>query len=269
MACAGTQQTLPTAACDLVPYAQSLGLVRLAAWYALELSTATEAPFSTGAPLSHKLLGSLEDAGVIRVSQNPEPGIRRSLYEPLAWFYANDWGSPHALQTGLQAALLELSELPNAVDAKVELWSALADAEIKTYIAHLLRRQTLETAGASLIVHVMAEEWANHSLARKRYLAWYGARGAATAFLRSGMDQQVARQAMLDEMRRRARWLTSRSEIKPLLRDEYRFVPDPAWKRPVLLDVFLTMLLPEGKSYWLDVPRLQREIQSNGGRASS
>lgn len=92
MVCAGTQPTLPTAARDLVPYAQSLGLVRLAAWYALELSTSTEAPFSTGTSLSHALLRRLEDAGAIRVSQAPEPSIRRSLYEPLAWCYPIDWG---------------------------------------------------------------------------------------------------------------------------------------------------------------------------------
>ncbi|WP_206281851.1 hypothetical protein, partial [Xanthomonas perforans] len=113
-----------------------------------------------------------------------------------------------------------------------------------------------------LIMHVMADEWANHSLARKRYLAWYGARGAAAAFLRTGMNQEAARNAMLEEMRRRARWLTSRSTNNALARDEYRFVPDPNWKRPVLLDVFLSMLLPEGTSYWSDVPKPKHGPQS-------
>jgi hypothetical protein len=254
MVCAATQPTLPPAACDLVPYAQSLGLVRLAAWYALELSTSSEAPFSTGTALSHSLLGRLEDAGTIRVSQRPEPGIRRSLYEPLAWFYPTDWGSPHDLQVKLHSTLIDLAARPDALDAKLELWDELAHAEIETYLTHLLRRHTLEPAGARLIMHVMADEWANHSLARKRYLAWYGARGAAAAFLRTGMNQEAARKAMIEEMRRRARWLTSRSTSSALARDEYRFVPDPNWKRPVLLDVFLGMLLPEGTSYWSDVP---------------
>ena len=177
MVCAGTQPTLLPAACDLVPYAQSLGLVRLAAWYALELSTSTEAPFSTGTALSHTLLGSLEVAGAVRISQSPKPGIRRSLYEPLAWFYPIDWGEPHHLQAGLHAAILELAARHDAMDSKVELWEALAAAEIETYVTHLLRRHTLDPGGAPLIMHVMANEWANHCLARKRYLAWYGARG--------------------------------------------------------------------------------------------
>lgn len=266
MVCAGTQPTLPPAARDFVPYARSLGLVRLAAWYALELSTSTEAPFSTGTALSHALLGRLEAAGVIRVSHSSEPGIRRSMYEPLAWLYPTDWGDPHHLQTKLQAALVELAARQDTMDSKVELWDALASAEIETYVTHLLRRHTLDPGGAPLIMHVMADEWANHSLARKRYLAWYGARGASAAFLRTGMDQEAARNAMLDEMKRRARWLTSRSATGAITRDEYRFVPDPTWKRPVLLDVFLTVLLPEGKSYWSDVPPLKRDLQSKETR---
>lgn len=262
MVCACTQPTLPPAARDLVPYAQSLGLVCLAAWYALELSTSTDAPFSTGTALSHSLLGRLEGVGAIRVSQSAEPGIRRSLYEPLAWLYPTDWGGPHNVQATLQATLIELAARPDSLNAKAELWEALANAEIETYLTHLLRRHTLEPAGAALIMHVMADEWANHSLARKRYLAWYGARGAAAAYLRTSMDQEAARSAMLDEMRRRSRWLTARSASHVLARDEYQFVPDPSWKRPVLLDVFLTILLPEGASYWSDVPRPRRESRT-------
>ena len=268
MVCAGTQPTLPPVARDLVPYAQSLGLVRLAAWYALELSISTEAPFSTGAALSHSLLGRLEGAGAIRVSQSREPGIRRSLYEPLAWFYPTDWGEPHHIQSTLQTALLDLAASHDTMESKVELWDALANAEIETYVTHLLRRHTLDPAGAPFIMHVMADEWANHSLARKRYLAWYGARGAAAAFLRTGMDQVAARNAMLDEMRRRSRWLASRSASNKLAGDEYRFVPDLNWRRPVLLDVFLTMVLPDGKSYWSDVPGPRREHQSKADRTS-
>lgn len=268
MVCAGTQPTLPTAARDLVPYAQSLGLVRLAAWYALELSASTEAPFSTGTALSHALLRRLEDAGTIRVLHNPEPGIRRSLYEPLAWCYPIEWGESRDLQTGLQSTLMELAARPDALGAKLEVWEALAQAEIETYLTHLLRRHTLEPTGAAVIMHAMADEWDGHSLARKRYLAWYGARGAAAAFLRTGMDQVAARNAMLDEMRRRSRWLTSRSTSRVLARDEYRFIPDPSWKRPVLLDVFLSILVPEGASYWSDVPRLKREPPSTEARKS-
>lgn len=262
MVCAGTQPTLPPAIRDLVPYAQSLGLVRVAAWYALELSTSTEAPFSTGMALSHALLRRLEDAGAIRVSLGPGPGIRRSLYEPLAWIYPYDWGGPRDIQAGLHATLMELAARPDTLGAKLELWDALAQAEIETYLIHLLRRHTLEPAGAAVIMHAMADEWANHSLARKRYLAWYGARGAAAAFLRTGMDQVAARNAMLEEMRRRSRWLTSRSANHSLARDEYRFVPDPSWKRPILLDVLLSMLLPQGSSYWSDLPRPKRERPS-------
>lgn len=254
MVCAGTQPTLPPSDRDLATFAQSLGLVRLAAWYALERSASVEAPFTTGAPLTQTLFRLLEDAGVLQVPCGSEPGARRSLYEPLAWRCSTDWGDQNHLQSTLQTTLHELSTREGAICAKLELWDALANAEIETYLGHLLRRHTLDPAGAAHIVHVMAEEWANHCLARKRYLAWYGARGAAAALLRTGMDQNAARNAMLDEMRRRSRWLIAKTAANTLPREDYCFVPGQQWKRPVLLEVFLTVVLPIGQAYWEDLP---------------
>lgn len=255
MVCAGTQSTLPPTDRDLVVYAQSLGLVRLATWYALERSTSAEAPLSTGAALTQTLFRQLESAGVLRIPRGVELGARRSLYEPLAWQYSVNWGDPNHLQSTLQAALQELSIRQDAIGTKLGLWEALANSEIETYLSHLLRRHMLDPAGAAHIMHVMAEEWASHCLARKRYLAWYGTRGAAAALLRTGMDQDAARNAMLEEMRRRSRWLMAKAAANALPRDEYCFVPGDQWRRPVLLEVFLTIVLPAARAYWTELPQ--------------
>lgn len=255
MVCAGTQPTLPPTNRDLAPFAQSLGLVRLAAWFALERSTSTQAPVSTGNALTQHLFRVLDAAGVLRVPHGGEPGARRALYEPLAWLYLVDWGEPNRIQSTLETALQELSAREDSAGAKLELWEALANAEIETYLSHLLRRHTLDPSGAAHIVHAMSVDWAGHCLGRKRYLAWYGARGAAAALLRTGMDQEAARTAMLDEMRRRSRWLAIKTAANELPVQDYCFVPDPQWKRPVLLEVLLTIVLPVGQAYWERLPR--------------
>lgn len=254
MACVRTQSTLLPAARDLVPFAQSLGLLRLGAWYALELSTTVEAPFSTGTALSQKLFRQLEESRVLRPASVQESGIRRALYEPLGWCYLTDWGERNHLQATLQTVMLDLASRRDSVQPTLELWEALSAAEIETYLAHLLRRHTLDPASAPFIVHAMVDDWSDLSLARKRYLAWHAARGAASALLRTGMDQNAARAAMLEEMRRRSRWLASRSANNELSPEEYQFVPDPQWKKPILLNVFLSSLLPVGLSYWTDRP---------------
>lgn len=258
MVCAGTQPTLPATERDLTHYAQSLGLMRLAAWYALERSASVEAPLSTGTALTQMLFRLLESAGVLRVPEAAEPGARRSLYEPLAWCYPAELGAPRELQSILHVALQELAARPDAIDGRLELWETLASAEIETYLGHLLRRHTLDASGAGHVVHLMAGEWAGHCLARKRYLAWFGARGAAAALLRSGMDQEVARNAMLEEMRRRSRWLTARAAANALPKEDYCFVPGPQWKRPLLLEVFLTTVFPVGHAYWAELPQEYR-----------
>lgn len=263
MACAGTQPTLPTIDSDLAHYAQSLGLVRLAAWYALERSTSVQAPLSTSAALTQHLFRLLEDAGVLKP---PSAGtrIRRSLYEPLAWCYPAGWGDPNRLQSILLGALQGILADDAVAYSKLELWESLADAEIETYLAHQLRRHGLDPAGAARIVEAMSDEWSDHCLARRRYLAWCGTRGAATALLRSGMDQDAALIAMRDEMRRRSRWLAMKEAARELPKLEYCFMPEERWRQPILLDVFLTTVLPVERAYWTELP--QQYLRSRTAR---
>ena len=111
--------------------------------------------------------------------------------------------------------------------------------------------------GHTRILHGVAGRSIGQQLTRRgdagRHVG-HAARGAASTLLRTGMDQDAARSAMLEEMRRRSRWLASRSANNELSAEEYQFVPDPQWKKPILLNIFLSSLLPVGFSYWTDRP---------------
>ena len=255
MACAGTQPTLPPADSELTLYARSLGFPRLAAWYSLERSTLIHAPFSTGTALTQKWFRSLEEVGLLRAPRDGDIGVRRSLYEPMAWSYLVDWGDPFRLLPELLAAFLELAADADTTSAKVELWESLADAEIETYLAHQLRRHALDPTSASQIIRTMSDEWVGQCLARKRYLVWTGTRGAAAALLRAGMDQEAARIALQDEMRRRSRWLAMKEANNELPKSEFCFVPDPQWRRPILLETLLGILFPMELAYWTEIPK--------------
>jgi hypothetical protein len=177
------------------------------------------------------------------------------LYEPTAWSYLIDWGDPSHLPSTLLLALRELAAHADTAPAKVELWESLAEAEIEAYLSHQLRRHALDPAGASQIIHAMSEEWASQCLARKRYLVWSAVRGSAAALLRTGMDQEAARTVLQDEMRRRSRWFAMKEGLNELPKQEYCFIPDSQWRRPVLLLTLLTILFPMEHAYWTELPR--------------
>ena len=255
MACARLQQTLPSPECDLALFAQSLGWLRLAVWYALERSSSVHAPLSTGAQLTRTLVHTLVDVGLIDVGDVGGTGVRRALYEPLAWRYRLALGSQSQdLQPLLERSLKQLSEQHPAKPAQLELWEALADAEVETYLAHLLRRHAFDPARAGEIVKQMHPEWTDLSLARRRYLVWSGSRGGAAALVRTNLDQEQAQKIMLDEMRRRCRWLSAKQTAGQLPPADYCFMPESHWKRPILLDLFFATALAEDSTYWTEIP---------------
>lgn len=252
--CARLQQTLPPTERDLALFAESLGWTRLAVWYALERSSAVHAPFSTGQPLTQSLVHSLVDVGLVDVGDSTGIDGRRALYEPLVWRYRCDVGNPSRLQTLLERALAAQSVQLAAKPAQRELWEALAEAEVETYLAHLLRRYAFDSARAEGIMEAMRGEWEGHSLARRRYLAWSGARGGAAALVRTNLDQDVAQKLMVEEMRRRSRWLAAKQAARELPPADYCFMPESHWKRPILLDLLISTALPDANIYWTAVP---------------
>lgn len=130
----------------------------------------------------------------------------------------------------------------------------LADAEIHTYLAHLMRKNALDPVGAEMVMQALADDWARHPLGRKRYLAWRAVRGGAAALLQSGMDQSVALQALIDELRRRCRWLLLQEETRPFGPTEHCFLPELGWRTPILVRVLQEYRFAEPTEYWTHRP---------------
>lgn len=244
-----TQTTL-SSNCDLEERLRALDLARVAAWYAFEMATTVPGPVSTGTGLSDQLFDELVASGVLREAHAGERTTRRALYDPYSWTYPREMPRSPLLQARLLQHIRV--ELPHATAhrALAQLWGRLADAEIHTYLAHLLRKHALEPTGAGEVLRAMAEEWALHPLGRKRYLVWHAVRGAGAALLQSGLDQTIARHALIDELRRRSRWLLLQEQARTLNGHEYCFAPALGWRTPLLVRVLQEHWLAEPVAYW-------------------
>jgi len=130
----------------------------------------------------------------------------------------------------------------------------LVDAEAFEYLLYLLANHQLELPTDLASGSELADMWSNHSLGRRRYLAWYAVRGAAAALLRSGMDQAFAGQALCDEIRRRSRWLHSREAQSPQEEATFCFAPRTDSARTLITRLFLDFVAPIGNTYWSSPP---------------
>ena len=223
-------------------------------WYAFESATTVAVPVSTGLDLSHHLFGELLSAGVLRRPHAGDTKVRRALYEPFSWCYAIELPNRPVLLTQLQEQLLKESGTFAARAGVNSLWRRLADAEIHTYLAHLMRKNALDPLGAEMVMRALADDWATHPLGRKRYLVWRAVRGGAAALLQSGMDQSVALQALIDELRRRCRWLLLQEETRPPGPTEHCFLPELGWRTPMLVRVLQEYRFAKPNDYWMQRP---------------
>ncbi|HEY0489387.1 MAG TPA: hypothetical protein VGD30_07745 [Telluria sp.] len=244
-----TQTTL-SASYDLEERLHALDLGRVAAWHAFELATTVPVPVSTGSGLSQHLFDELVASGVMREAHAGERLTRRALYEPFAWTYPRDVGHAPALQAQLLRHFRAEVARDGAQSALTEMWRRLADAEVRTYLGHLLRKHALDPTDADTVVQAIADEWMLHPLGRKRYLVWNAVRGAAAALLKSNLDQAVARQTLIEELRRRSRWLLLQEEARTLSASDYCFAPALGWRTPLLVRVLQEHWLAEPAAYW-------------------
>lgn len=241
---------------DLGERFDALDLTQVAVWLAFDRATTIAAPVSTGIALTQELLAGLERKGMLREPCAGDRRVQRALYEPFSWVYpeeiSKDGGRLQAmLLRVLRDRIAEPGKLRAARDA---LWNQLAEAELSTYLMHLMRKHAMDADGAMSIVHALGDEWALHSLGRQRYLVWHAIRGGAAALVQSRMDQDLARQKLFEELRRRSRWLLLERERKSLPPAEYCFLPEFGRRTPLLLQILQEHLLAAPTMYWTQVP---------------
>jgi len=257
-----SQPTLLRPQPDLDGLVRSLGLVRACTWCALERSTSRSAPIAFGSRPVEDLTAELQACAVMHRTATACADVRRSLYDPVRWSYAAPWSDVPCLETSLARSLLAAWESSTVME-RINLWRWLAASESAHYLSHLLRKHQISAERAGIAIHALGEDWTEHSLGRQRYLAWAGVRAAAGALLQSGMDQEHAQSTMIDEMRRRSRWLHQRAHTGTLGSTDFCFVPDASWRKPIVFDVVMELMPDIGTGHWLSSPESLRSSLSS------
>lgn len=249
------QQTLIPPWPDLDALLIALGPFYACAWCALERSTSISAPVAADTAIAQHLLLFLKTAGVLAETGSSNSSTRRSLYEPVSWSYLGERQLPDDLSASLTQALKAWYPSLGAQDRQW-LWRQLSDREASAYLVSLLRKHRIGVHYAEEILRPQEEDWSELSLGRKRYVLWSSIRGAASQFLSTGGNEAAAVTALSREVRRRTSWLSLKQASGTLSKSDYCFLPDPAWRRPLMVDVALESLLPIGDDYWLAPPIL-------------
>lgn len=249
------QQTLISPWPDLDALLVSLGPFYACAWCALERSTSISAPVAADPAIAQHLLLFLKAAGVLAETGSSNGSTRRSLYDPVSWSYRESSQLPDDLGASLTHALRAWCPSLGAHDRQW-LWRQLSDHEVAAYLVSLLRKHRIGIQHAEEILRVQEEGWRELSLGRKRYVLWSSIRGAASHFLSTGGDESAAVTVLSREIRSRTDWLSHKQALGTLSKSDYSFLPDPAWRRPLMVDVALECLLPIGDDYWLAPPVL-------------
>jgi hypothetical protein len=260
------QQTLIPPGPDLDALLVSLGPFYACAWCALERSTSISAPVAADTAVAQRLLLFLQTAGVLAETGSSNGPTKRSLYDPISWSYRESSQLPDDLSTSLAHALRAWRPSLGAQDRQW-LWRQLADREAAAYLASLLRKHRIGIQHVEEILCVQERDWRELSLGRKRYVLWSSVRGAASEFLSTGGDESAALTVLSREMRSRANWLSRKQASGTLSKSDYCFLPDPAWRRPLMVDVALECLLPIGDDYWLAPPILVARQEGPGLRS--
>jgi len=254
------QQTLIPPGPELDSLLVSLGPFYACAWCALERSTSISAPVAADTAVAQRLLLFLKTAGVLAETGPSNGYTRRSLYEPISWSYREGGQLPDDLSTALTHALTAWHPSLGAQDQQW-LWRQLSDREAAAYLVSLLRKHRIGIQHAEEILRIQEKDWHELSLGRKRYVLWSSVRGAASEYLSNGGDESAALIVLSREIRSRANWLSRKQASGALSKSDYCFLPGPAWRRPLMVDVALECLLPIGDAYWLAPPILMRSTR--------
>lgn len=247
-----TQPTLPARhEGSLADRIYALDLVDLSALASFEASRDDPAPISPTLGFTLELAGRLRRSRVLQLLEQAPRGLAwgqaRAIYDPIAWEYLADPPEPGVLREWVAARIRKRID-GAAVDA-LWLWRRLADAELESYIAHLLRRHQMEPRWARALVDRTESELEELCLAQRRGLLWAGLKDGAATFLRTKGDAKQCLDAIVSEVRRQARWQRRHQQ------QASGWLPNGAWRQPHLLRIFLASF-PLGYRYWTEVPSL-------------
>lgn len=229
-----------------------LTLVDLAALAAFECARNDPAPISPTLRFTFELAGRLRRAHVLQLLEGVPRGLAwgevRAIYDPIAWAYLGDPLEPGVLRQLVATAIQRRISCGAAAEA-LWLWQRIADAELESYIAHLLRRHQMEPTWARGLLDRAESELEDLCLAQRRALSWAGLKEGAATFLRTRGDANQCTNAIVAEIRRQARWVRQQHS------QALDWIPSGASRQPLVLRTFLATF-PLGHRYWTEVPSL-------------
>lgn len=248
-----TQPTLDrTAPASPAENLQALTLLETAALLAIHRATRDRAPISPSAYLTEALLVVLERCRILQrwgeEGLCKPQGLQRAIYDPVCWQYLGEWQATPHLESAIESHLYTCACDEGSLHDRLQLWRALADAEIEGYLSHLLRRHGFEVRWAMDLPPIRWDS--GISLAQMRYVIWASVREGAAAFLRTSSDPDHARMVIASAVRRRSQWITGRPDAGQT------FVPPITARPSILLALFLNDIAPMGHAYWLAAPTL-------------
>jgi hypothetical protein len=234
----------------------SLGLIDLVAWLALEHSTWMRSPFSPSSRLTDCLLNRLQGEGIILRIPLPEvartQGAHRAIYEPLAWrLNVGEGERDRRCQMLLAAIRLAKREAGSACADALWLWEQLAEAELHSYLGHLLRRHDLDTSIATAVLDGTRTLLSLSCLAARRHIVWTAMRDGTTLEVDARAPSAQVVDRLIEVIQRLIRAHHRRLEMNA------SFVPSATWRRPLVLGVLLEDVTDLGMRYWTDVPQAQ------------
>lgn len=232
----------------------SLDVATAAGWLAIERSTRSPAPITPSLRSTRRLIETLQGFSILLPSDSlTDPTVCRSIYDPVGWRYLIRRNSPEELELQLVSLLRRLCSAPDADPYKNLLWHLLAEAEAEAYLAAQLGRYGLDPLQAWGWVSSMYAHWADLSLGRRRFVIWVSVKEGIAMLGRTG-DAHLAHATVAAELVRKSRWLRSQEPTVGVSSKDYSFLPLSSWKRSLLLDIFLTEVMPIGEAYWTSAP---------------
>lgn len=235
---------------------ESLCLIEGAALLAMWHSTTERAPTTPSPSLTTFLSDWLHRRRVIELGPRLKLGEAwttvRAIYDPLTWRYLWADAADVSFYERLLDQVRQQSDSEGTADQRFRLWKMLADAELESYFASLLRRHGFDTRWAhDLLMEPGRWDSGRITLSQMRYAVWAGVREGASMFLKSDGDLDETREAIFREICRRVVWMATRPDWGA------NFMPGPGGMKAILLRVFLDHVTRLGDRYWTVAPSVE------------
>jgi hypothetical protein len=221
---------------------------------ALLLGQTGRLPVSPTKRMTLSLMGELRNASLIQVPPQGacwdfEPSAEQTPMEKLPWRPIEGAGQLEERLSLLTTALERVPLDDQGMAVRVELWTRLACGEAVSFFENQLSKHQFDVAWAEDLVYAQRKCPQPLSIAKWRYCCWAATRhGASVALQQRTPDATLVREAIFDELNRRAQHMLAGAW------SDCSFPPYVAEPVNALGKLFVRHLAPIGMAYWTRPP---------------